>query len=127
MILENVAIDFRCRGCQTVTRIEADLGKTIIDQLPRGWALEGIGASCSRCATGEPTAKVKADEKREEVRKLRMPTAEISGLGSPVTDALSPLVSDNCVRCNQPIGETQSWRPDPTSKEFAKVHRECFT
>lgn len=138
MILERVAIDFRCQGCSTIRRVDADLGKKVGDHLPASWVLENLGVSCAECAsTPRPTrrrakkavadeVKIKADEKREEVRKLRMPTAEISSLESPVRAALSPLVSDTCTRCNAQIGETESWRPDPEADGFAKAHRQCL-
>lgn len=134
MILEQVAIDFRCRGCSNIRRIDADMGKKISDQLPAGWLLESMGVCCPRCAgdptlptVPPPTAKQqRADEKREEVRKLRMPTAETTSLESPITAAASPLVSDTCTRCNAVIGETESWRPDPEAAGFAKAHRHCL-
>ena len=128
MILERVAIDYRCQGCQTVCRIEADLGKIVADQLPSGWVLENIGVSCARCAGNpvESTAKEKADSKREVAGKLRMQTAEVTSLESPVTAAASPLVSDKCTRCHMEIGEMESWRPDPLATGFAKAHRRCL-
>lgn len=128
MMLESIAIDFRCRGCGNIRRLDADLGKRVVDQLPQGWVMENLGACCGRCAgiSEEPTPKEKADAKREEVRKLRMPTAEVSTLGTPITEALSPLVSDTCTRCNNAIGEMESWRPDPLASGFAKAHRICL-
>lgn len=129
MILERIAIDFRCQGCQTVTRTEADLGKTVADQIPQGWALESVGVSCARCSgcVEEPSpAKVKADKKREDVGLLRMQTATITSLESPTTAAVSPLVSDKCTRCKMDIGEMESWRPDPLATGFAKAHRKCL-
>lgn len=128
MIMERVAIDFRCNGCRMIRRTDADLGKTVADQLPTGWVLESVGVSCPRCAGNpdEPTPKEKADTKREELRNLRLQTAEVSNLASPVTEAATPLVSDDCTRCHQPIGEMESWRPDPTAPTFAKAHRACL-
>lgn len=144
MILEQVAIDFRCLECRMIRRVDADLGRKVSDQLPTGWTLESLGVCCPSCTTSTPPptrrrtrkkaepvpvldeVKAKADEKREEVRKLRMPTAETTSLESPVTAALSPLVSDTCTRCNAQIGETESWRPDPEVAGFAKAHRQCL-
>lgn len=125
MILERIAIDFRCCGCSTVCRLEAELDKIIADQLPPGWVLESLGVSCPRCA-GSPTPKEKADKKREEVGLLRMQTATITSLESPTTAAVSPLVSDKCTRCNLDIGEMESWRPDSLATGFAKAHRKCL-
>jgi len=131
MILERVAIDFRCRECCNIRRVDAPtLTESVLSYLPRGWVLEILGVSCERCAGASAEhvdrAKLRADAKREVVRKLRMPTAEVSTLTSPVTEAISPLVSDTCTRCSEPIGETQSWRPDPGSAAFAKAHRSCL-
>lgn len=133
MILERVAIDFRCNGCLMIRRVDADLGKTVADQLPEGWVLESTGVSCLRCTgspepvtPAEPTAKEKADEKREEVRKLRMQTATVTSLESPTTATASPLVSDKCSRCHLDIGEMESWRPDALATGFRKAHRKCL-
>jgi hypothetical protein len=128
VILEQVAIDFRCRGCSNIRRLDAELHKPVADQLPEGWILEGLGVSCARCAGSpeSPTPKQKADEKREEVRKLRMQTAEITSLESPITATASPLVSDKCSRCNLEIGEMESWRPDSLANGFRKAHRTCL-
>lgn len=127
MILERIAIDFRCCGCHNVGRVEADLGKIVADQLPAGWMLETLGPTCGRCAeTSEvSTAKHRADDRRREnIRKLQ--TAEVTSLESPTTTAVSPLVSDKCTRCNMTIGEMESWRPDPLVNNFAKAHRICL-
>lgn len=125
MILERIAIDFRCNGCQMIRRTDADLGKTIADQLPTGWLLEGIGVTCPRCAgaPAEPTRKERADARRENIRKM---TAEVTSLESPITAAATPLVSDKCTRCQAEIGEMESWRPDPMATGFAKAHRQCL-
>lgn len=128
MILERIAIDYRCQDCLTIRRVDAALDKTVLEQMPGGWVVETLGVTCPRCTTGveAPTAKERADVKREEVRKLRMPTAEVSTLISPVAEAISPLVSDTCTRCGNNIGEAESWRPDPRSMTFAKAHRACL-
>lgn len=128
MIIEQVAIDFRCRGCNMIRRIDAKLSQTVGKQAPEGWVVKRNVVNCPRCADDPEAVSVKerADEKREEVRKLRMPTADVTSLESPVTAALSPLVSDTCTRCNAQIGETESWRPDPEVAGFAKAHRQCL-
>lgn len=128
MILESISIDFRCQSCSMVRRVDADLGKTVADQLPEAWLMESLGPCCGRCS-GSPevvTRKEKADEKREKMRDLRMQTAEITSLESPTTAAASPLVSDKCTRCKLDISEMQSWRPDPLATGFAKAHRVCL-
>jgi hypothetical protein len=112
-----------------VRRTDADLQKTVVDQLPDGWRMENLGSCCSRCCLDSPevvTPKEKADEKREKMRELRMQTAEITSLESPTTAAASPLVSDKCTRCKLDISEMQSWRPDPLATGFAKAHRVCL-
>lgn len=127
--MERVAIDFRCHACLMIRRTDAVLDKTVMDQLPAGWVLETLGVSCNRCsgtAEAGPTPKEKADAKREEMRSLRMQTAEITSLESPTTAAASPLVSDKCTRCKLDISEMQSWRPDPLATGFAKAHRNCL-
>lgn len=124
MILERIAIDFRCRGCSTVCRLEAELDKIIADQLPPGWVLENVGVSCVRCADGL-SAEKEIGKKREE-GLLRTQTATITSLESPTVTAASPLVSDTCTRCHLDIGEMQSWRPDPLAAVFAKAHRQCL-
>ena len=128
MILESISIDFRCRGCLMVRRTDADLHKTVANQLPEGWLMENLEPCCVRCS-GSPevaTLKEKADAKREKMRDLRMQTAEITSLESPTTAAASPLVSDKCTRCKLDISEMQSWRPDPLATGFAKAHRTCL-
>lgn len=37
MILESVAIDFRCSSCGTIRRLDADLSCTVASHLPTGW------------------------------------------------------------------------------------------
>lgn len=131
MILEQIAIDFRCRKCQMIRRTDADLHTRVADQLPGGWVVENLGVSCARCAEvpaepapRESTPKERADERRENIRKLQ--TASVNTLESPVTAAASPLMSDECTRCNLEIGEMESWRPDPLATGFAKAHRKCL-
>lgn len=126
MILEQIAIDFRCRKCQMIRRTDADLHTRVVDQLPAGWVMENLGVSCGRCAgsSPEPTPKERADERRENIRKLQ--TASVNTLESPVSAAASPLMSDECTRCNLEIGEMESWRPDPLATGFAKAHRRCL-
>ena len=125
MILERIAIDFRCRGCSTVCRLEAALDKTVADQMPSGWVLENMGASCTKCAGGpEPSVKERAEERREAIRKIQ--TAQITSLESPVTVTASPLTNDKCTRCKLDIGEMESWRPDTLATGFAKAHRACL-
>lgn len=127
MIMEKIAIDFRCHGCSTIRRVDAQIGDKVGDRLPEGWIIESLGVSCHDCTTTPSTARHdKADEKREEVRKLRMPNADVTSLESPIHAAVSPLVSDNCTRCQKLIGETESWRPDPEAIGFAKAHRQCL-
>jgi hypothetical protein len=128
MILEKIAIDFRCRGCSMIRRIDAQFGDRVGDHLPQGWVMETLGVACQSCANSPaaPTRHDKADEKREEVRKLRMPSAEVTTLESPIHAAVSPLVSDDCTRCHKLIAETESWRPDPEATGFAKAHRQCL-
>jgi len=128
MILEKIAIDFRCRGCSMIRRIDAQFGDRVGDHLPQGWVMETLGVTCQSCVStsAAPTRHDKADEKREEVRKLRMPSAEMTSLETPVQAAVSPLVSDTCTRCEKLISETESWRPDPEAIGFAKAHRQCL-
>lgn len=127
MILEKIAIDFRCQGCHSIRRTDADLHRKVLDQLPSGWVMENLGVSCARCARGfVPTAKETADQKREEVGKLRMQTADVTVLESPTTTAASPLTNDKCTRCKRTIGEMESWRPDTLATGFAKAHRQCL-
>ena len=127
MIIEKIAIDFRCHGCSAIRRIDAQIGDKVGDHLPQGWETGALGVCCQPCAKNpSPSRHDKADEKREEVRKLRMPNADVTSLESPVQAAVSPLVSDNCTRCEKLIGETESWRPDPEAVGFAKAHRQCL-
>lgn len=126
MILEKIAVDFRCQGCSTIRRVDARITDNVSDLLPSDWTSEDVGVCCTQCATGASTRREKADLKREEVRKLRMPVADVTSLESPITAAVSPLVSDTCIRCHKEIGESESWRPDPEAAGFAKVHRQCL-
>jgi len=126
MILEKIAVDFRCQGCSTIRRVDASLVDRVSDLLPSGWASEDVGLCCSLCITGAVTRREKADQKRDEVRKLRMPTADVTSLESPITAAATPLVSDVCTRCHKEIKEAESWRPDREATGFAKAHRQCL-
>ena len=126
MIMESIAVDFRCGGCQTVRRIDAQISDKVGDLLPSDWSREDVGICCASCMTGTTTRREKADQKREEVRKLRMPNADVTSLESPITAAATPLVSDVCTRCHKDIKESESWRPDTEAVGFAKAHRNCL-
>ena len=103
------------------------MGRDLFDYLgARGFIVIKETPADAQLRTAEEIAHERADKRREEMKTLRMPTAETYELTTPITTAPSPLVSDNCSRCKEPIGETESWRPDPDVEHFAKAHRRCL-
>lgn len=55
MIIERVAIDFRCGECSIVRRVDAQLSCTVVNQMPPGWMVHGtpslgVCVVCDRCA-----------------------------------------------------------------------------
>lgn len=123
MILESIAIDYRCGICSNIRRVDARSDDTVRDLLPAGWATHSDrSVVCGTCAPRHS----RADERREAMRDIRMPQAQVYDTAPPTTDSPSPLASDRCHRCGATIGETESWRPDPQTKHFAKVHRRCL-
>lgn len=126
-MLESIAIDYRCQTCGMIRRIDASPADTVRDRLPDGWTSHERSVVCERCAPGgHDTRHERAEERREAMKTLRPPNAQVYDTGPPVIDSLSPLAPDRCHRCGNSIGETESWRPDPQVSHFVKVHRRCM-
>jgi len=135
VILESIAIDYRCHTCCMIRRIDASPQDTVMDRLPEGWISHDHTVVCDRCSPGGRDARhERAEEKREAMKTLRSQAwrsraeaAQVFDASPSVTDAVSPLAADRCHRCGTSIGEMESWRPDPTvTTYFAKVHRRCM-
>lgn len=126
-MMESIAIDYRCRTCSMIRRVDALPGDTVAGRLPDGWVSHERSVVCIRCAPdGRDTRHERAEGRREAMKDLR-PPALVYDTAAPVTDAPSPLAADHCHRCGTSIGEMESWRPDPTvTTYFAKAHRRCL-
>lgn len=71
--------------------------------------------------------KIRADERREKVKDLRMSTEEHVSIDPPPKMAPMPVVSGTCTYCGNVIGdEDADWRADPESAAFVKIHTSCF-
>lgn len=65
MIMESITIDFRCRDCSTVRRVDANPSCSIAAHLPQGWGLYAQGSTASTtvlCPNCYPSVEVPEDD-----------------------------------------------------------------
>lgn len=61
MIFEGICIDFRCKGCGAVRRIDVtDLARAVGAYRPESWDIAQDGVRCVQCAVSAPRVEMSA-------------------------------------------------------------------
>lgn len=117
-----------------VLQMQAAVQAARIEEAFTHWQLENDGPMPLDYPAEYERSK-RADEARQKVSSLHAGRGEDDpfesrrkgeSLDPPTTTAPIPAVSELCGDCGKKIGEFETWRPDPKSVTFVRVHLDCL-
>jgi hypothetical protein len=63
MMIERIALDFRCASCSMIRRVDGNLACTVASHLPTGWHVQpDYSVICDRCCAQAEATDVESDE-----------------------------------------------------------------